>query len=98
MIGDAAQHVGEPSLGIYAVEFCRGGQGVDRRRALPWSEPAKSRARGQRASAIGKSTADLCMISSHIKRPIEPFWLHTYGAIKAKIESGGMVNTFLTGF
>jgi hypothetical protein len=34
MIGDAAQHVGEPSLWIDAVEFCRGDQGADRRRAL----------------------------------------------------------------
>ena len=30
MIGDAAQHIGEPGLGIDAVEFCRGDQGVDR--------------------------------------------------------------------
>jgi hypothetical protein len=28
MIGDAAQHVGEPSLWIDAVEFCRGDQAI----------------------------------------------------------------------
>jgi len=30
MIGDAAQHVGEPKLWIDAVEFCRGDQSVYR--------------------------------------------------------------------
>ena len=30
MIGDTAQHVGEPSLGVDAIEFGRGDQGVDR--------------------------------------------------------------------
>jgi hypothetical protein len=34
MIGDAAQHVGKPSLRINAVEFCRGDQGVHCRRSL----------------------------------------------------------------
>ena len=34
MIGDAAQHVGKPSLRIDVVELGRGDQGVDRRRAL----------------------------------------------------------------
>jgi hypothetical protein len=34
MIGDAAQRVGEPSLGIDAVEFGRGNQGIDRGGAL----------------------------------------------------------------
>ena len=34
MIGDAAQRVREPSLGIDAVEFGRGNQGIDRGGAL----------------------------------------------------------------
>ena len=34
MIGDAAQRIGEPSLGIEAIEFGRGNQGIDRGGAL----------------------------------------------------------------
>jgi len=34
MIGDTAQHVGEPSLGVDAIEFGRGDQGVDRSSAF----------------------------------------------------------------
>jgi hypothetical protein len=34
MIGNAAQHVGKPSLWIDAVEFRRGDQGIDCSRAL----------------------------------------------------------------
>jgi hypothetical protein len=34
MIGDAVQHIREPGLGIDAVEFGRGNQGIDCGRAL----------------------------------------------------------------
>ena len=34
MIGDAAQHISEPGLGVDAVEFGGGDQGVDCGRAL----------------------------------------------------------------
>src|SRR5215469_14690115 len=34
MIGDAAQHISEPGLGVDAVEFGRGNQGIDRGCAL----------------------------------------------------------------
>ena len=34
MIGDAAQHIGEPGLGVDAIEFGGGNQGIDRGRAL----------------------------------------------------------------
>jgi hypothetical protein len=34
MIGDATQHIGEPGLGIDAVEFGSGNQGIDRSGAL----------------------------------------------------------------
>jgi hypothetical protein len=30
MIGDAAEHVGEPSLGIDTIEFCRCDQSIHR--------------------------------------------------------------------
>jgi hypothetical protein len=52
MIGDAEKHVGEPSLWIDAVEFCRGDQGVHRysqARSPPQSEPANNHARRPRA-------------------------------------------------
>jgi hypothetical protein len=46
MIGDAAQHIGGPGLGIDAVEFCRADQGVDRGSALTASVgPANNHAR-----------------------------------------------------
>jgi len=34
MIGDAAQHIGEPGLGVDAIEFGSGNQGINRGRAL----------------------------------------------------------------
>jgi hypothetical protein len=34
MIGDTAQHIGEPGLRIDAVEFGRGNQRIDRRSPL----------------------------------------------------------------
>jgi hypothetical protein len=34
LIGDAAQHIGEPGLRIDGVEFGRGNQGIDRGGAL----------------------------------------------------------------
>lgn len=34
MVGDAAQHIGEPGLGVDAIEFGSGNQGINRGRAL----------------------------------------------------------------
>ena len=34
MVGDAAQHIGEPGLGVDAVEFGSGNQGINCGRAL----------------------------------------------------------------
>ena len=50
MIGDATQHIGEPGLGVDAVEFGGGDQGeTAAARSPPRSEPANRQARRPRA-------------------------------------------------
>jgi hypothetical protein len=80
MIGNAAQHIGEPGLGIDAVGFCRGDQGVNRGSAVGAGE--------QPGAASERNRPVILPISGRRSRSIIA-GMHTMGAAFAANMSSG---------